>query len=587
MRGPFWRVVWSVNQRPAADLYTNASALARRMAQAIADIHGAQMELVDLLPTASPTARYAPRRNPSLVHHGKSKAARWHVITTVNEVPIADLYNIPSEAAAKITEGIATVVRVPLLLLANRGTPRDIGDHPLVRHRSGALEHRPNPSHAPVPGQIWKRRGGGSVRIVSVAGGRVTVTDLSSGNREWIDRDDLAARFTLSAPRRPNPKGKGRKPRFKPTPFKWAPKEFQAPGIREGRNNPHRNVPTRLLVARELADYGREQLQNHEFTWQGPKTNPPKMPRRQRRAAASGRFAKARYHASASVRRGVRRLDTQRRAAFGVGRVRKNPALYDALGNGIAVGSVLVGTGLQNAGHSYTVKIIRGKRVQLEEHLTGRLFWTFPRHYRADTHSNPKGRNPGRRAVSELRIGQRMAGARLHDFAPPHPERTTVKNTSDLDIIVKEWPSIERMEQALRAQGQRAPRGDDWRPWPRRNRRPKGRMVRGKARSNPRDSEVARARRTFRHLNQIEPGTARIVRGARNAPKVVAQLGEIHSIVYSSDKYAGQPDNPHGKTLLYEHKTKRPRPVLATDPDGREIHIVGGRMHPTPDGLVN
>jgi len=59
------------------------------------------------------------------------------------------------------------------------------------------------------------------------------------------------------------------------------------------------------------------------------------------------------------------------------------------------------------------------------------------------------------------------------------------------------------------------------------------------------------------------------------------------SLRYRSDKYAGSPDNPHGKTLLYEHTTKHPRPVIATDPEGKEVHIVGGRMKPTPDGLVN
>lgn len=70
---------------------------------------------------------------------------------------------------------------------------------------------------------------------------------------------------------------------------------------------------------------------------------------------------------------------------------RKAPsALYDALGNGIAVGSVLIGTGLSNAGRAYSVVTIHGKRVRLQEHLTGRDFWTFPTHYRVDLTQNPK-----------------------------------------------------------------------------------------------------------------------------------------------------------------------------------------------------
>jgi hypothetical protein len=111
--------------------------------------------------------------------------------------------------------------------------------------------------------------------------------------------------------------------------------------------------------------------------------------------------------------------------------------------------------------------------------------------------------------------------------------------------------------------------------------------VRGKGRGNPRDTAMARARRTFRRMNEIEPGRVTRVRAAAGAPKVLAKLGELVSFTYRSDKYAGTPDNPSGRPQLYEHRTKRPHPVLATDPDGREVHIVGGRMHPTPDGLVN
>lgn len=55
----------------------------------------------------------------------------------------------------------------------------------------------------------------------------------------------------------------------------------------------------------------------------------------------------------------------------------------DALGADIKVGSVLIATGLQNAGRYYTVQTVgRGGRVRLIEHLTGRDFWTFARHYR-------------------------------------------------------------------------------------------------------------------------------------------------------------------------------------------------------------
>lgn len=118
-------------------------------------------------------------------------------------------------------------------------------------------------------------------------------------------------------------------------------------------------------------------------------------------------------------------------------------------------------------------------------------------------------------------------------------------------------------------------------------RKSRARKVRGTAQTNPRDGGLATARRTFRRLNEIEPGKVTRVRTTRGAPKTLVKLGELVSLRYRSDKYAGSRHNPHGKTLLYEHETKPPRPVLATDPGGREVHIVGGRMRPTPDGLVN
>jgi hypothetical protein len=51
------------------------------------------------------------------------------------------------------------------------------------------------------------------------------------------------------------------------------------------------------------------------------------------------------------------------------------------------VGEVVKGFGLHNAGRYYTVLAVssatRG-RVRLQEHLTGREFWTFDKWYRKD-----------------------------------------------------------------------------------------------------------------------------------------------------------------------------------------------------------
>lgn len=68
------------------------------------------------------------------------------------------------------------------------------------------------------------------------------------------------------------------------------------------------------------------------------------------------------------------------------------------------------------------------------------------------------------------------------------------------------------------------------------------------------------------------------VKAPASVPRHMAGLGELVEVVYESNKY-------DGKKKLYKHRTKRPRPVLASD--GRDFFIVGGRMKPTADGLVN
>jgi hypothetical protein len=119
------------------------------------------------------------------------------------------------------------------------------------------------------------------------------------------------------------------------------------------------------------------------------------------------------------------------------------------------------------------------------------------------------------------------------------------------------------------------------------NRRPKA--SRKGRKPNPRGgSELERARRTFRKWHEFGSSKVGRVRGpSRVIPRTVVKLGEIRQIVYDSDKYAGGPDNPSGAVITYEHTTKRPRPLLVTDPDGRNVHIVGGRMQVTADGLKN
>lgn len=106
-------------------------------------------------------------------------------------------------------------------------------------------------------------------------------------------------------------------------------------------------------------------------------------------------------------------------------------------------------------------------------------------------------------------------------------------------------------------------------------------------RHNPR-GQRAKAEKTFRMWHEFESSRTTKVSGPDPViPGTLVKLGDLISVTYRSDKYAGGPDNPSGKALLYEHKTKSPHPVLATDPEGKFVHIVGGRMKVTGDGLVN
>lgn len=111
---------------------------------------------------------------------------------------------------------------------------------------------------------------------------------------------------------------------------------------------------------------------------------------------------------------------------------------------------------------------------------------------------------------------------------------------------------------------------------------------RGKrAKKNPREDAEMAARRMFDTWQDSPDKRARVTRvKVPPRPTALAKLGDVVAITYRSNKYGGTPDNPKSKALLYEHRTKRPHPVLAADGSGH-IHIVGGKMKPTADGLVN
>jgi len=503
MTGRRWYLIHGLYRTAVAELSSRLpKTVVEKAAHAISDYLKAPLELMSGTRGAPRLSVHGTvRSNPTLVHHGLATQARWHVVTASTSSPIADLYSVEPETASRIATEIATATNVPMLLMSNRGLPRTLGSHSIVRERSGSTVHRPsprrNPATSPLPGQTWRKRGGGSVRVTSVGDGRVAVTNLSSGNREWVDRADFMALYTLAAGR-PNPK------------------------------------------------------------------------RKRRKAATPGRSYQARRKAQARSARDRRRSGSSRRKANPKGR---NPRLQPGY---VSVGAT-----------TPTFRLNDGTVVGAWPGDRG------PRHY--------MGRQQATTALAKLpdahlfEVFRPAAGRSYYfRFVGPEPNRRKSRVKRRKSNPLPRWVD----PRSIRTVGHGAtrirvgcPKGK-WSPARRRCKVGTSMVESVKVRRtahqrNPRESEVVRARRTFRRLNQIDPGTTRRVSGARNAPKVAVKLGELVSFRYRSNKYAGSRDNPHGKTLLYEHRTKRPRPVLATDPDGREVHIVGGRMHPTPDGLVN
>lgn len=100
--------------------------------------------------------------------------------------------------------------------------------------------------------------------------------------------------------------------------------------------------------------------------------------------------------------------------------------------------------------------------------------------------------------------------------------------------------------------------------------------------ANPRNSaEFERAMDTFEMWHKFPAEMLTPVKvPSRRMPKHLVTLGKVKRIDYESNKWEGRP-------VDYTHKTKRPFPILATDPEARALYLVGGKMKPTADGLVN
>ena len=90
-----------------------------------------------------------------------------------------------------------------------------------------------------------------------------------------------------------------------------------------------------------------------------------------------------------------------------------------------------------------------------------------------------------------------------------------------------------------------------------------------------------KAASTFKRWHGFDADEVVQLKGpGKRIPDTLVALGELVEIVYRSNKWDGEPK-------LYRHKTSKPHPMLATDPTGRALYLVGGRVKVTARGLVN
>jgi hypothetical protein len=83
---------------------------------------------------------------------------------------------------------------------------------------------------------------------------------------------------------------------------------------------------------------------------------------------------------------------------------------------------------------------------------------------------------------------------------------------------------------------------------------------------------------TYRRFHTLPPAGVRRRRCRRVMPDVLVQLGELRGLIYSSDRTGcGQPQT-------YIHFMDAP-PLLACDPRGTQLYIVGGSYRITTRGI--
>lgn len=527
------------------------------------------------------------KSNPTLVHHGAAKRALWHVTGTDGK-PLADLYFGEVVTARAMGQVIATLTGHQVRVYENTR----MGSPPLSRHVSFTAGRRvSNPGPEPAFGQVWPRRGGGRSRVLAVTPTHVDVLDLETGNRERIERVEFMA--THRAPARKNPtfrvsgtirvRGAGKRAQgvtrtrkrgahsapapANVVPMPKAPRAPRARAAREFKPGDRVTVPysgrasyfgravkrtseTGTVLTMVPAEGGAEPgvmvsvrrgkgVEQHTFPLHAVRRKPSRIrqPLHVREAKKIARLERKYANRDEALSEAIEKAEAKRER------------LYDQVGQLMPTARQSEHRELDRARAAYGRAL---REIDVLHHVANKL--AGPEPWAVGNPSRGKGAKSDRRHRRQAYGNRKLARiARARDFSVR--AGTFTRQPAKL---------IHGMQRRAARVAARAGRTTNRR---RRNPRPFG--------------ERDRAERMFETWHEFGSKAIKRVRvPSRTLPKYGVKLGEIVTLDYISDKWEGKP-------VTYTHDTKRPRPWLVSDPDGQQLFIVGGRMKPTADGLVN
>ena len=92
------------------------------------------------------------------------------------------------------------------------------------------------------------------------------------------------------------------------------------------------------------------------------------------------------------------------------------------------------------------------------------------------------------------------------------------------------------------------------------------------------DPSLKTAQQLFERFHSFAPPKTLRRRCSRLLPRVLVNLGELRGLIYSSDK------EQCGRPRTFIHFMETP-PLLASDPKGKQLYIIGGNYRVTSRGI--